>query len=201
MVACKCINGVDIGSYWQKVIRVGPNPKFEGAEFPDVEMYFLPLSCQHCANPECVAVCPTGASQKLEDGTIQIDKERCIGCQFCVMACPYHVRYLNETEGVVEKCTLCKQLIDAGELPKCVPLCSAHARFFGDLEQGIESFEGPEYITRSKDNPDEPPIQPVDRIKLGEFVEPFDESQVYYLPNVGNGPSFAYILRDRTWRG
>ncbi|MFR7649979.1 MAG: 4Fe-4S dicluster domain-containing protein, partial [Eggerthella lenta] len=109
-VACKAVNNVPIGSYWNKVVRVGPNPIPGGSgQYPDVYMYFLPISCQHCENPECVKVCPTEASHVAEDGSIQIDKEKCIGCQFCVMACPYGVRYLNEEEKVVEKCTLCEQ--------------------------------------------------------------------------------------------
>ena len=82
-VACKAINGVDVGNFWIKTLRVGPHP-IEGGSgtFPDVEMYFLPVQCQHCENPECVTVCPTGASHKLEDGTVQIDKSKCIGCQY-----------------------------------------------------------------------------------------------------------------------
>ncbi|MBQ6586924.1 MAG: 4Fe-4S ferredoxin, partial [Coriobacteriales bacterium] len=58
MTACKMLNDVPIGSYWQKVLRIGPNPKYEGAENPDVEMYFIPVGCQHCIKPECVKVCP-----------------------------------------------------------------------------------------------------------------------------------------------
>ena len=119
-VACKMVNGVPVGSFWNKVLRIGPNPKAEGATFPNVDLYFLPVGCQHCENPECVAVCPTGASHKLADGTVQIDKSKCIGCQFCAMACPYNVRYLNEEERVVEKCTLCEQRTAQGELPQCV---------------------------------------------------------------------------------
>ena len=95
-VACKVANNVPIGSFWNKVLRIGPNPSTEGSDFPNVDMYFLPIQCQHCENPACVAVCPTGASHKLEDGTVQVDKEKCIGCQFCAMSCPYGV-----PEGVV----------------------------------------------------------------------------------------------------
>ena len=73
-VACKVVNGVEIGSFWNKVLRIGPFPDGEGAQFPDVYTYFLPVTCQHCENPACVKVCPTGASQKLPDGTVQIDK-------------------------------------------------------------------------------------------------------------------------------
>ena len=140
MVACKAVNNVPIGSYWNKVLRIGPSLKEGATSSHDVEMYYLPVQCQHCADPECVKVCPTGASHKLEDGTVQIDKAKCIGCQFCAMSCPYNVRYLNEEEGVVEKCTLCSQIVGQGGLPQCVIQCGGRARFFGDLEQGIESF-------------------------------------------------------------
>ena len=74
-VACKAINGVPIGNFWIKTLRIGPHPTESGSgHFPDVEMYFLPIQCQHCENPECVHVCPTGASYIREDGTVQIDK-------------------------------------------------------------------------------------------------------------------------------
>ena len=123
MVACKAVNNVPVGNYWNKVLRIGPSLKEGATSSHDVEMYYLPVQCQHCADPECVKVCPTGASHKLEDGTVQIDKAKCIGCQFCAMSCPYNVRYLNEEEGVVEKCTLCAQIVGQGGLPQCVIQC------------------------------------------------------------------------------
>ena len=117
-VACKAMNSVPVGDYWNKTLRIGPNPKKDGCgTWPDVEMYFLTVQCQHCKDPECVKVCPTEASHIAADGTVQIDKSRCIGCQFCAMSCPYGVRYLNTEERVVEKCTLCEQRIAQGELP------------------------------------------------------------------------------------
>lgn len=198
-VACKAANGVEIGAYWNKVVRVGPNPKFEGAHFPDVEMYFLPVGCQHCENPECVKVCPTGASQKMADGTVQIDKSKCIGCQFCVMACPYEVRYLNSTERVIEKCTLCEQRTSQGMLPACVEQCGARARFFGDAEKGYESFEGPARPGDCESRGYEDVRDA--RCKMTDFVAPFAEEEVHHLDNVGNDPSFAYILRNHSWKG
>jgi len=183
-VACKLINGVEPGNFWNKTLRIGPNPKEEGSGvWPDVEMYFLMVQCQHCKNPECVAVCPTQASTKQADGTVQIDKAKCIGCQFCVMACPYGVRYLNKEEKVVEKCTLCSQRTAEGELPQCVSQCCGQARYFGDLDKGIESFVGPRGEI------------------AGEFLLPWDASDVHTLPDVGNAPSMRYILRDRKWQG
>ena len=189
-----------MGSYWNKVLRIGPNPRTKGGQWPDVYTYFLTVQCQHCENPECVKVCPTGASHKLEDGTVQIDKSKCIGCQFCAMACPYNVRYLNEEERVVEKCTLCEQKIAQGELPQCVTQCGGRARYFGDLEQGIAGFEGPAPIDIASRNVDyDATVQ--SRAKLVDEIESYAESDVYRLPNVGNNPSFVYILRNRTWQG
>ena len=198
-VACKVVNGVEIGSFWNKVLRIGPFPDGEGAQFPDVYTYFLPVTCQHCENPACVAVCPTGASHKLPDGTVQIDKEKCIGCQFCAMACPYGVRYLNETERVVEKCTLCEQKIAQGELPQCVAQCGGRARFFGDLDAGLDSFVGAGKVSIAGD-------AGYDAVNsefctYGEIAKPYTDSDVHHLPNVGNDPSFLYILRNHEWKG
>ena len=199
-VACKVVNGVPTGSFWNKTLRIGPNPREGGSgQWPDVELYFLNVQCQHCENPECVKVCPTGASHKTEDGTVQIDKSKCIGCQFCAMSCPYSVRYLNEEEGVVEKCTLCEQKIAQGELPQCVAQCGSRARFFGDLEQGVDGFEAP--APPQALSCDYAEMQQT-RVTLKEYVEPYTEDEIHRLPDVGNGPELMYLLRsDRKWRG
>ena len=137
-VACNTVNNVPIGNFWNRVVRMGPTPKLEGSgQLPDVEMYFLTMQCQHCNNPSCVDVCPTGASYVAEDGTVQIDEEGCIGCQACMTACPYGVRSLNEELQVVQKCNLCADKTAEGELPQCVTQCSGRARYYGDLDAGI----------------------------------------------------------------
>ncbi len=182
-VACKAVNGVPVGAFWNKTLRIGPNPAAEGGNWPDVDLYFLTVSCQHCENPACVAVCPTEASHKLEDGTVQVDKSKCIGCQFCAMACPYGVRYLNEEERVVEKCTLCEQQIAQGELPQCVSQCGGMARWFGDFDGDIRDFKG------------------VGGRRMGDFIEEFTDADVHMLPDSGNKPSYRYILRRMAWRG
>ena len=182
-ISCKVVNNVPIGSYWNKVLRIGPNPRQEGGQWPDVYTYFLTVQCQHCKNPACVQVCPTEASHVLADGTVQIDKSKCIGCQFCAMACPYGVRYLNEEERVVEKCTLCEQKVAQGELPQCVKNCVGMAKWFGDADGDIRDFRGVRGET------------------IGSFCEEFSDADVHHLPDVGNKPSFLYILRDHTWKG
>ena len=130
---------------------------------------------------------------------MQIDKSKCIGCQFCAMACPYNVRYLNEEERVVEKCTLCEQKLAQGELPQCVAQCGAKARFLGDIEKGYDSFEGPAGFHEVTGPSYEEGSTA--RVKMTDYVEPFTDSDVYHLPNAGNRPAFFYILRERTWQG
>ncbi len=108
----------------------------------------LPVMCQHCAKPPCVDVCPTGASMKRADGIVLVDRHICIGCRYCMMACPYKARsFAHEDQtgqkphnprgkGTVEGCTLCVHRIDAGRPPACVEACAAKAKgamLFGDL--------------------------------------------------------------------
>ena len=131
VVACKMENKINLGEYWNRVVTVGPS-----GTWPDIEMYWLPVQCQQCENPSCVHVCPTGASYTdPETDVVLIDKSKCIGCKYCMMACPYGVRSFNEQEKVVEKCTLCShRTADGSGLPKCVICCATGARFYGDLD-------------------------------------------------------------------
>jgi len=110
----------------------------------------IPMMCQHCANPPCVDVCPTNASMKREDGVVLVDKHACIGCRYCMMACPYNARsFIHEEttekkyprgQGTVESCTLCAHRIDdpnGPNNPACVDACNAEghkAMWFGDLK-------------------------------------------------------------------
>jgi tetrathionate reductase subunit B len=108
----------------------------------------LPVMCQHCADPPCVDVCPTGASFKREDGIVLVDKHTCIGCRYCIMACPYDARsfvhevvqdqkdHMPRGKGTVESCTMCVHRVDDGRKPACVEACSVDggkAMLFGDL--------------------------------------------------------------------
>lgn len=105
----------------------------------------LPMMCQHCAEPPCVDVCPTGASMKRADGIVLVDRHICIGCRYCMMACPYKARSfvhqpLTEQNpevprglGCVESCTLCVHRVDKGQQPACTEACPEGAMLFGDL--------------------------------------------------------------------
>jgi molybdopterin-containing oxidoreductase family iron-sulfur binding subunit len=148
-------------------IRVLSMDKEKGVDFAHADAYYqpelvpeeghfyMPVSCQQCRNPPCTKVCPTGATWTEPDGIVVIDYDWCIGCRYCMAACPYGARHFNWTEpeipaenvnanthylgnrprqkGVVEKCTFCIQRTRAGRYPACVEVCPAGARKFGNL--------------------------------------------------------------------
>ena len=110
-----------------------------GAGKAQMTVHF-PRSCLHCETPDCVTVCPTGASYKrAEDGIVLVDEAKCIGCKLCSWACPYGAREYGEARGVMQKCTLCvdrvyNETLEAGDRqPACVQACPTRARHFGDL--------------------------------------------------------------------
>ena len=94
--------------------------------------FFVPKLCNQCEHPSCVQVCPTGATFKSIDGPVLIDTTYCIGCQYCVQACPYGARSFNEARGTVDKCNWCYHRITKGLNPACVEVCPTGTRIFGD---------------------------------------------------------------------
>ena len=94
---------------------------------------FQPGACMHCDDPGCVAACPTHATWKSRDGSVEIDKGRCIGCGSCIEACPYHARFINPRTGTADKCDYCRGTTP-GEIPACVAVCPTHCRLFGDAD-------------------------------------------------------------------
>jgi len=126
-VACKSANNVPLG-VWRSWVK-----QIEKGRYPYVTKSFLPSLCNQCENPVCVTVCPTKASYKRRDGIVLIDPHRCIGCRYCMAACPYDVRYVNPLKRIVQKCEFCVHRIDSNLLPACVEVCPVGARIFGDL--------------------------------------------------------------------
>jgi Fe-S-cluster-containing dehydrogenase component len=96
--------------------------------------FFVPKLCNQCANPACVQVCPVGATYQTEDGVVLVDREWCIGCGYCIMACPYGVRFFHPVHKVAEKCTFCYHRITKGMKSACVDACPFGARQIGDLK-------------------------------------------------------------------
>ncbi|MDP1530347.1 sulfate reduction electron transfer complex DsrMKJOP subunit DsrO [Rhodoferax sp.] len=109
----------------------------------------LPRLCNHCDQPPCIPVCPVGATFKREDGIVVVDGDRCVGCAYCVQACPYDARFINHDTGKADKCTFCSHRLEAGLLPACVETCVGGARIFGDtndphsdISQQLKMAEG-----------------------------------------------------------
>lgn len=102
--------------------------------FPDLASSVFVAQCNHCDEPPCVPVCPSGATFQADDGVVKIDRDLCIGCGFCVDACPYDARFVDPVRKKADKCDFCSARIARGEAPACVATCTAHAKTFGDLE-------------------------------------------------------------------
>ncbi len=154
LMACKISNNLPRDVWFNRYETEGAEAEFAAVgTYPNLKMVSYTVACQHCANPACVSVCPTGASIQDEDGIVRVLEDKCIGCKSCIQACPYDVRTLIEkpeyytddvqlgrhtetpcTDGVVAKCTFCKDLIVQGKNPACMDLCPARARFWGDLD-------------------------------------------------------------------
>lgn len=214
-VGCKEMNNEPLGFFWNRILTAAPgettgesssavaDPASDNIDvphgtFPNVEMAYLPVACQHCTDAPCVKVCPVGATFRRDDGAVLVDFERCIGCRYCMAACPYGIRVFNwgdpeyqpdfvvgygrdyrsdgrlvftpeRPRGVVEKCTLCVELIDGAEEPFCVQVCPAGARVFGDL-----------------DDPNS---------EVAQLVEEGGATQL--LPDLGTDPRIFYMPVDR----
>ncbi len=185
-VSCKASNATPDGVFFTHVDKV------ESGTFPNTQVLLLPHGCMQCENAPCVAVCPTHASYKRGDGIVMIDQTKCIGCRYCIAACPYGARtymktinsyfstgsssdifeqvgYSQYTAGTVAKCEFCATRLDQGYQPACVQTCPAVARTFGDL-----------------DDPNSDLSQAIN-----------SSNAVQLLPELGTNPSVYYILPEQ----
>ena len=137
-IACKDKNDLPTGIRWRRVFQ------YEGGEWvnqagtlipSNVYAYSVSSACMHCQNALCVQVCPAGAMTKREDGIVEINADKCIGCRYCSWACPYGAPQFNESLGVMTKCNMCADLVDQGQRPACVEACPYRAMDFGLLDE------------------------------------------------------------------
>jgi len=126
-IACSTHNQLDLNLSYNRLEML------ESGSYPNAKMEIIPFQCQHCDNAPCVTVCPTQASYKREDGIVAIDPDKCIGCKYCMTACPYEARQLNEKR-IPEKCRWCPEMLEQGKQPACSATCMNEVRVFGDLE-------------------------------------------------------------------
>lgn len=150
-IACRAENKVPDGVSRLQVWIEGPKGKF-----PALAMDFHRQSCVMCDNAPCVSVCPTGASHINKDGVNMIDTKKCVGCKYCVVACPYQARFINPVTGAADKCTFCYETrVSKGQKPACVSNCPTSALTFGDLDDAksdIRTVLGAQYTVKPKEH-------------------------------------------------
>jgi sulfur reductase FeS subunit len=177
MAACAMENQTPV---WKNKWRTYVHDKEIGYT-DQVRRRFFPRLCNHCSNPPCLTVCPTGATHKRADGIVLIDPERCMGCRACAMACPYSARYevtyedigigrdfygeLQREDPSMDKCSFCAHRVDKGRKPACVETCVGSARMFGDLDD---------------------PSDPVAQVVASGIAQPL-------MPHLGTRPNVYYI--------
>ena len=190
---------------WLKVYKMQESEK--------TAPYWMPTLCQHCDKPPCVKVCPVDATFKRQDGIVLIDNERCIGCRFCMAACPYSTRVFNWNEpdqpaeahegeytpdyagkpsvkGTVDKCDFCPHMIKMGELPHCVSACPNDVYSFGDMYEDAVTNGSGQTFKLSKLLKE----RAGHRLLEGLGTEP----SVYYLPPVDRLGSFEEGMENYT---
>ena len=199
--ACNHMHQVHPGQNW---IKVSPMQDTE-----HTAKYWQPTTCMHCDEPPCVKVCPVDATFKRQDGIVLIDSDRCIGCRFCMAACPYSTRVFNWEEpgitteaaaqdyscetstpqkiGTVGKCDFCPDMTRKGELPHCVSACPNGVFFFGDMNEdsvtnGTETFRFSELVK--------------DKAGYRLMEDLGTKPRVYYLPPVNRNFPFEAGLEN-----
>jgi len=200
--ACNHMHQVHTGQSWIKVVGM------EDAEH--TAPYWQPTTCMHCDEPPCVKVCPVDATFKRQDGIVLIDSDRCIGCRFCMAACPYSTRVFNwedpglskevaaqpyscetsmpQKKGTVGKCDFCPDMTRHGELPHCVSACPNGVFMFGDMNEdtvsnGAETFRFTDLIK--------------DKAGYRLMEDLGTKPSVYYLPPVNRNFPYESGLEDK----
>ena len=200
--ACNHMHHVHSTQNWIKIHSI--------QESADTAPYWQPTTCMHCDEPPCVKVCPVDATFKRQDGIVSIDSDRCIGCRFCMAACPYSTRVFNwedpgvpaevahqhyspETSvpqkiGTVGKCDFCPDMVRNGELPHCVSACPNGVFLFGDLNEdvvsnGTETYRFSELIK--------------DKAGYRLMEDLGTKPRVYYLPPVNRDFPFEAGLENQ----
>jgi Fe-S-cluster-containing dehydrogenase component len=201
--ACNHMHNVHPGQNWIKVHQM--------QDSDHTAPYWEPSTCMHCDSPPCVKVCPVDATFKRQDGIVLIDNDRCIGCRFCMAACPYSTRVFNweapveedksleekphhscetslpQKKGTVGKCDFCPDMTRKGELPHCVSACPNGVFMFGDMNEdsvtnGSETFRFSELVK--------------DKAGYRLMEDLGTKPRVYYLPPVSRNFPFENGLEN-----
>lgn len=191
-VACKTEHEVPVGQFrtWVKYVDRGT--------FPNTTREFGVMRCNHCTDAPCVTICPTKALFKRDDGIVDFDRDRCIGCKSCMQGCPYDAIYLDADTRTAAKCNFCAHRIDADLEPACVVVCPTHSIWVGDLddpESGISQLVNSHPVAvRAPEQNTGPNVfyLGADRAVLDPLAAPVDSAYIYSSPD----PHRAEVSQD-----
>lgn len=144
-MACADYKDLALGRRFRRVIDYEGGtcePRPDGTVAASTYVYHISLACNHCGRPECMHVCPTGAMHKDELGLVCVDSEKCIGCGYCTIACPYHAPSIDPEAKQSSKCNGCSERVAAGLRPICVEACPLRALEFGEIDELAARHEG-----------------------------------------------------------
>jgi Fe-S-cluster-containing dehydrogenase component/formate-dependent nitrite reductase membrane component NrfD len=202
-VACKTEHEIPVGQFrtWVKYVDKG--------EYPATTREFGVMRCNHCTDAPCIAICPTNALFKRDDGIVDFDNQQCIGCKSCMQACPYDALYIDEDTHTAAKCNFCAHRIDQGLEPACVVVCPTESIWVGDLddaESGIRKFLSIEPVqTRTPEQKTGPNVFYVGASEavLNPLAAPVDDTYIWANPDpqrAENRDDFAVdsVTRART---
>ena len=182
-VACKTEHEVPLGQFrtWVKYVDSGT--------FPDTTRSFGVMRCNHCTDAPCVKICPTQALFKRDDGIVDFDNSRCIGCKSCMQACPYDAIYIDADTHTAAKCNMCAHRIDEDLEPACVVVCPTHSIWVGDLDDpgsGIAQLVSTQQTAvRAPEQNTGPNVfyLGADRAVLDPLVAPVDDTYIWARPD------------------
>ena len=182
-VACKTEHEVPVGQFrtWVKYVDKG--------DYPSTTREFGVMRCNHCTDAPCVTICPTQALFKRDDGIVDFDSDRCIGCKACMQGCPYDAIYIDDETHTAAKCNFCAHRIDQGLEPACVVVCPTESIWVGDLddpESGIARLAATEdTAVRSPEQDTRPQVfyLGADRAVLDPLYAPVDDSYIWSTPD------------------
>jgi len=166
VLACRLENRWPDGGAWRRVLSLNRS------RYPGGPTYYLSLACHHCERPACLRGCPSGAYEKRPDGPVLLDQEKCLGCRYCEMACPFGAPAYDEAAGVMTKCDLCASRLDRGLLPACVAACPTEALSFkraGEKEMACAPVPG--FSDPANCSPNVSFVMPRGRIRLLRFTK------------------------------
>ncbi len=149
VLACRLENELPGGVTWRRVLPLNLD------RHPQGPTYHFSVACHHCEEPACLEACPAAAYQKREDGVVLLLQERCVGCRYCEMACPFGAPSYDEVAGVMTKCNLCVHRLDEGGKPACVEVCPTGALGLLPEEGVLEGSFGdpPGFVDRAECRP------------------------------------------------